>query len=158
MSARRALLRARVAASAAGLCATLALAAPGTAPQAPQTPQALTEPTMAAPYDEALQQLLRELRCVVCQNQSLADSTAPLAQDMKREITQRLAQGQTPEQVRHWLVARYGDFVTYQPPLTAATALLWVVPGLLALAGVATVARAARRLPGPAAPPTGDRA
>lgn len=100
------------------------------------------------PLDEVqLRQFLRELRCVVCQNESLADSTAPLALDLKREITQRLAAGQSPQQVRDWLTQRYGDFVSYTPPLNSATGLLWIGPALLALLGVGVVLRLSRRRP-----------
>lgn len=111
--------------------------------------QALAQaPTPTPPLDEVqLRQFLRELRCVVCQNESLADSTAPLALDLKREITQRLAAGQSPQQVRDWLTQRYGDFVSYTPPLNSATGLLWIGPALLALLGVGVVLRLSRRRP-----------
>lgn len=107
-------------------------------------------PPPVPPLDEArheaqLHQFLRELRCVVCQNESLADSTAPLAMDLKREITQRLAAGQSPQQVRDWLTQRYGDFISYTPPLKASTGLLWAGPALLALLGVVVVLRSSRR-------------
>lgn len=106
-------------------------------------------------HDEAqLRQFLRELRCVVCQNESLADSTAPLALDLKREITQRLAAGQSPQQVRDWLTQRYGDFVSYTPPLKASTGLLWAGPALLALLGVGVVLRLSRRRPANPGDPT----
>lgn len=111
-------------------------------------PVSVSAPAGAAPAaldDAALRAFLRELRCVVCQNESLADSTAPLAQDLKREIGARLAAGQTPDEVRAWLTARYGDFVSYRPPLTPATGLLWAGPAGLALLGVAVVWRQARR-------------
>ena len=77
-----------------------------------------------------------ELRCLVCQNQSLADSNAPLALDLKREIRTRMAAGDSDAQITTFLVERYGDFVTYRPPWSARTLLLWLGPlGLLGLGG-----------------------
>ncbi len=78
--------------------------------------------------------LAGELRCLVCQNQSLADSHAPLALDLRDQIHQQLARGRNEEQVVDFMVQRYGDFVLYEPPLNASTALLWFGP-LLLLAG-----------------------
>lgn len=87
----------------------------------------------AAPVDpDRLLALTSQLRCLVCQNESLADSTAPLAQDLKREIAARMAAGDTDAQIQDFLVERYGDFVTYRPPFSPRTVLLWLGP-LLAL-------------------------
>lgn len=80
---------------------------------------------------DRLHTLSAELRCLVCQNESLADSTAGLALDLKREIAGRMAAGDSDEQIRQFLVERYGDFVTYRPPLTGRTLLLWLGPLLL---------------------------
>ena len=79
--------------------------------------------------------LTAELRCLVCQNESLADSNAPLALDLKREIAQRVAAGDSDAQPIDYLVERYGDFVTYRPPLRAGTLLLWLGPPALLLGG-----------------------
>ena len=79
--------------------------------------------------------LTAELRCLVCQNESLADSNAPLALDLKREIAQRVAAGDSDAQIIEFLVERYGDFVTYRPPLRAGTLLLWLGPPALLLGG-----------------------
>ena len=79
--------------------------------------------------------LAAELRCLVCQNESLADSNAPLALDLKREIAQRVAAGDSDAQIIEFLVERYGDFVTYRPPLRAGTLLLWLGPPALLLGG-----------------------
>ena len=79
--------------------------------------------------------LTAELRCLVCQNESLADSNAPLALDLKREIAQRVAAGDSDAQIIDFLVERYGDFVTYRPPLRAGTLLLWLGPPALLLGG-----------------------
>lgn len=88
-----------------------------------------------ANMDERLHLLSSELRCLVCQNEALADSNAPLAIDLKREIRRRMETGHSDEQIRSFLVERYGDFVTYKPPLDARTALLWAAPWLLMLGG-----------------------
>ena len=107
----------------------------------------------AAVVDEArLLAFTAGLRCVVCQNESLADSTAPLAMDLKREIRRRLEAGQTEAEVQAFLVARYGDFVSYRPPWRPATWLLWAGPLLFALAGVVVVRGHARRNAGGPAP------
>ncbi len=72
-----------------------------------------------------------ELRCLVCQNQSLADSHAELALDLKNQVREQLRAGRTPEQVVAYMTERYGDFVLYRPPFKASTALLWLGPALL---------------------------
>lgn len=92
-----------------------------------------------------LKVLSEELRCLVCQNQTLADSSAPLAEDLRREIRGLIAKGMTDQEITDYLVARYGDFVRYRPPLKPQTALLWVGPGLILLAGVAGLWIALRR-------------
>ncbi|MBY0520302.1 MAG: cytochrome c-type biogenesis protein CcmH [Sphingomonas sp.] len=84
--------------------------------------------------EAAAQKLMVTLRCLVCQGQSIADSDAEMAGDMRALVRRRIAAGQSPQQVRDWLVARYGDYVTYDPPLSAATLPLWIAPiGLIAL-------------------------
>ena len=80
--------------------------------------------------------LSTELRCLVCQNQSLADSDAPLAEDLRVEIREMAAQGKSDDEIIDYLVARYGDFVLYRPPVKATTVLLWVGPFLLLIAGL----------------------
>jgi cytochrome c-type biogenesis protein CcmH len=75
--------------------------------------------------------LSEELRCLVCQNQTLQDSQAPLAIDLKNQVREMLASGKSESQVVEYLVARYGDFVLYRPPLKATTLLLWIGPLLL---------------------------
>ena len=91
------------------------------------------------------QQLLHEVRCLVCQNQSLAESHADLAMDLRQEIAQALRNGQTPEQVKARLVQRYGDFVLYRPPVRNTTLMLWFGPVLLLLGGLVVVWRVVRR-------------
>lgn len=80
--------------------------------------------------------LMEELRCLVCQGQSIADSDAELAGDMRALVRQRIAAGQKPDEVREWLIQRYGNWVSYRPPVEPVTWPLWAAPILLLLAGV----------------------
>lgn len=107
---------------------------------------AYAEPVMPDPAVEArLKVLSQELRCLVCQNQTLADSSAPLAEDLRREIRGLIAKGMTDQEVTDYLVARYGDFVRYRPPVKSQTLLLWVGPSLFLVAGLAGLWLALRR-------------
>jgi cytochrome c-type biogenesis protein CcmH len=83
--------------------------------------------------------LAQELRCLVCQNQTLADSQADLAADLRQEIRELMLKGQTDEQIKKYLVARYGDFVLYRPPLKPTTWLLWFGPALLMVVGLSSL-------------------
>jgi cytochrome c-type biogenesis protein CcmH len=89
--------------------------------------------------------LAAELRCLVCQNQSLADSQAPLAVDLRNQIREQMREGRSEEEIVAFMVARYGDFVLFRPPLKASTLLLWAGPPLLLLLGLAALARILRR-------------
>jgi cytochrome c-type biogenesis protein CcmH len=80
--------------------------------------------------------LAQELRCLVCQNQTLADSQADLAADLRQEVRELMLKGQSDEQIKRYLVARYGDFVLYRPPLKPTTWLLWFGPALLLIGGL----------------------
>lgn len=121
------------------------LAASGAA-DAADTPLAFDDPTLQARYEA----LLEELRCLVCQNQSLADSHADLAQDMRAEVHRLLSEGRSDAEVSGYLVERYGDFVLYRPPVRATTWLLWAGPFvLLVVAGVVVLRAGARRAPPP---------
>jgi cytochrome c-type biogenesis protein CcmH len=96
--------------------------------------------------------LFQETRCLVCQSESVDESDAPLAADLRRVIRERVAAGASDDQVRAFLVARYGEFVLFRPPLSPANALLWSAPFLVALTGLGLfVAR--QRSKAPAAPP-----
>jgi len=98
------------------------------------------------PQAEArLKQLAVELRCLVCQNQTLADSNAPLAEDLRREVREMIAKDMSDKEIIDFLVARYGDFVLYRPPLKTTTTLLWLGPFLLLIAGATTLVLALRR-------------
>jgi cytochrome c-type biogenesis protein CcmH len=85
--------------------------------------------------EQRLKDLAEELRCLVCQNQTIADSNAPLALDLRNQIRQQVAQGRTDDQIREYMVARYGDFVLYRPPLKTTTVMLWLGPLALLLVG-----------------------
>jgi cytochrome c-type biogenesis protein CcmH len=102
-----------------------------------------------AKVEERLKGLAEELRCLVCQNQTIADSNAPLALDLRNQIRDQVSAGRSDEQIRGYMVDRYGDFVLYRPPFKAATALLWIGPfALLALGiGIAFVIARRRRRP-----------
>jgi cytochrome c-type biogenesis protein CcmH len=90
-----------------------------------------------------------QLRCMVCQNESVEESNADLARDLRHIIRQRVVAGDTDPQVIDWMVARYGDFVRLRPPFNAETFALWSAPGLALLVGIGTVLIARRRRPGP---------
>jgi len=92
-----------------------------------------------------LKHLAVELRCLVCQNQTLADSNAPLAEDLRREIREMIAKNMSDRDIIDFLVARYGDFVLYRPPLKPTTTLLWVGPFLLLIAGATALVLVLRR-------------
>lgn len=83
--------------------------------------------------------LIDQLRCLVCQNQSLSDSNSALAKDLRKEVYDMIISGKTDNEITDFLVARYSDFVLYRPPVNAATFLLWFLPGMLAIFALITV-------------------
>ncbi|HEK1684615.1 TPA: cytochrome c-type biogenesis protein CcmH [Pseudomonas putida] len=100
---------------------------------------------------ERYQQLTKELRCPKCQNQDIADSNAPIAADLRREIFRMLGENQSNQQIIDFMVDRYGDFVRYKPALTARTWLLWFGPGVLLVGGFVVLAVIVRRRRSPVA-------
>jgi cytochrome c-type biogenesis protein CcmH len=103
------------------------------------------KPLAQDPVAEArLKHLAVELRCLVCQNQTLADSHAPLAEDLRREVREMIAKDMSDQEITDFLVQRYGDFVLYRPLLKASTILLWIGPFLLLLGGAITLVAAVR--------------
>jgi cytochrome c-type biogenesis protein CcmH len=126
----------------------------------------LAAPALAVQPDERLadpalearaRALSRELRCIVCQNESIDDSNATLAKDIRVLLRERLAAGDTDQQAKAFLVARYGDFVLLRPPVRTETWLLWYGPfALLALGALAAFAALRRRRPAPPAPLTAE--
>jgi cytochrome c-type biogenesis protein CcmH len=121
------------------LVATPVLADPST------PPAALAWTQLRDPAQEAqARDLMATLRCVVCQGQSIADSDASMAGDMRALVRSRIAAGEKPDAIRDWLIARYGDYVSYDPPLGAATWPLWLAPVALLVLG-AVIARSSFR-------------
>ena len=103
-------------------------------------------PAVADPVLEArMLRIAAELRCLVCQNQTIADSHADLAQDLRRQVREMLVRGDSDQQILDYMTARYGDFVLYRPPVKASTALLWYGPALLLLGGLAGLVFVLRR-------------
>ena len=100
-------------------------------------PARLADTQLPDPKQEAkAQELMLTLRCLVCQGQSIADSNAEMAGDMRALVRRQIADGRSPIQVRDWLIARYGDYVTYDPPMSIATAPLWIAPLVLVAVGL----------------------
>ncbi len=98
-----------------------------------------------AAVEGRLKGLAEELRCLVCQNQTIADSNAPLALDLRNQIRTQIAEGRSDSQIREYMVDRYGDFVLYRPPFKASTALLWAGPFALLLFGAGIAIAIMRR-------------
>jgi cytochrome c-type biogenesis protein CcmH len=120
------------------LLAALLLALPAAAKDA--------EPVSTDPALEArMMSLAVELRCLVCQNQTIADSHADLAVDLRNQIRDMIAKGQSDDQIRQYMTDRYGDFVLYKPPFKPTTALLWAGPPVLLVAALAALFLMLRR-------------
>ena len=127
----------------AWLCLFLALGMG--AAQAKEAESAAANPEIEA----RMMSVATELRCLVCQNQTIADSHADLAVDLRQEIREMMASGKTDDQIRAYMVQRYGDFVLYKPPFKASTAVLWIGPAVLlvlALTLLAMILRKRQRL------------
>ena len=126
---------------AALLVCALALASPVAAqdllPPAPYAYQQLEDPALEA----RAQALMETLRCLKCQSQSIADSDAPMAGDMRHQVRTRIAAGESPDAVRAWLVERYGDYVSYKPAMSASTWPLFAIPVLLIVVALLVVRR-----------------
>jgi cytochrome c-type biogenesis protein CcmH len=105
------------------------------------TQRAFDDPVLQARYEN----ITRELRCLVCQNETIADSNATLAGDLRREVREMIAAGKTDDQIREFMIARYGDFVLYRPRMTRMNFLLWAAPVLLLAFGGIAVVRVVRR-------------
>ncbi len=125
------------------LCTTLLMT--GAPASAKDAPSAALNPEIEA----RMMVLAAELRCLVCQNQTIADSHSGLAEDLRQQIREMLAKGMTEDQINHYMTDRYGDFVLYRPPFKASTWVLWVGPGVLmvgALTALVVVLRRRQRL------------
>jgi cytochrome c-type biogenesis protein CcmH len=119
--------------------ALIAVASLGAA--AKEAAPAVDDPALEA----RMQALAVELRCLVCQNQTIADSNADLAVDLRNQVRQMLRDGKSEREIIDYMTARYGDFVLYRPPVKATTALLWFGPALALVLGVATLVIVLRR-------------
>ena len=117
------------------LALSLALAAPGLADSSLPPAEWADRQLPDARAEARAMALMQELRCLVCQGQSIADSDAELAGDMRALVRTRIAAGESPEQVRAWLIDRYGAWVTYDPPVEPLTWPLWAAPLLLVAIG-----------------------
>jgi cytochrome c-type biogenesis protein CcmH len=124
--------------------------APDAQPSSPAAAQA-RPPADAAGLmkTERFKRLAGELRCLVCQNQSLVDSNAPLAQDLRQEVVKLMASGRDDQQIKSFLVDRYGEFVLYRPAISMRNALLWFGPFMLLALGALAWWRLGRRRPAP---------
>ena len=122
------------------LIALLLLAAPAMAQLS--TPD---QPLESPAQEQSAKALMAELRCLTCQNQSIADSNAGQAQAMRAEVRERIAAGESPDEVKAFFIERYGDWVSFSPPARADTMLLWAAPLLFLLMGVALMWRRIRR-------------
>jgi cytochrome c-type biogenesis protein CcmH len=109
--------------------APLPLVAQDTMPPAPYAYNQLADPRLEAEASA----LMHTLRCLKCQSQSIADSDAPMAGDMRHQVRSRILAGESPEQIRSWLIARYGDYVSYEPEVSSTTWPLFAVPLLVIL-------------------------
>jgi cytochrome c-type biogenesis protein CcmH len=116
------------------------VAAQDSLPPAPYAYRQLDDPALEA----KAQALMETLRCLKCQSQSIADSDAPMAGDMRHQVRARIAAGEDPEHIRAWLVERYGDYVSYKPTVSATTWPLFAVPVVLLLLAVLIVRRRLR--------------
>ncbi|ALN58181.1 cytochrome C biogenesis protein ccmH [Lysobacter enzymogenes] len=129
-------------------CAALLSASACAMLSAPLSAQPANDPAPLRYSDPAEERrfhdLVAELRCVMCQNQSLADSNAQIAHDLRREVLDLMRQGKSDAQIKEFLVARYGEFVLYRPRVESTTWLLWFGPALVLLAGGYLVARVIR--------------
>lgn len=113
-------------------CVIASMGAAAMAAMGREAPSASDDPALEA----RMTAIAAELRCLVCQNQSIADSHSGLATDLRQEIREQLQKGQSDQQIRQYMTDRYGNFILYRPPVSTSTALLWFGPGLLALIGL----------------------
>ena len=124
------------------LALAIPLAAQQSMPPAPYAYRQLDDPAQEA----AAQELMETLRCLTCQSQSIADSDAPMAGDMRHQVRIRIAAGESPGEIRGWLMQRYGDYVSYKPEVSSTTWPLFAIPLLLVLVvGAVLLGRFRRR-------------
>jgi cytochrome c-type biogenesis protein CcmH len=134
-------MRRGVARSASAFFVALVLALTAMAAAAKEAVPEAADPALEA----RMTRITSELRCLVCQNQTIADSTADLAADLRRETRELLKQGKSDQEIIDYMTARYGDFVLYRPPLRKTTVLLWFGPALMLVIGAAVLVLVLRR-------------
>lgn len=105
----------------------------------------LAQGAMSEADEARFKHIASELRCLVCQNQTLFDSTSSLAGDLRQQVRIQIAQGKSDDEIRAFMVERYGDFILYKPPVKPTTWLLWAVPFVLLVCGLIMLLRMARR-------------
>ena len=124
----------------------LALVAPALTAQTALPPAPWADRQLADPAQEAeAKALMESIRCLTCQSQSIADSNASMAADLRSEIRERIARGEQPEAIRAWLIERYGDWISYKPSATPVLWPLWAAPILLIFGGLVVALRRVRR-------------
>jgi cytochrome c-type biogenesis protein CcmH len=123
------------------LCAPLVLCLVAVAAHAGEAAPAVADPVL----EKRVMAIAAELRCLVCQNQTIADSNAELAVDLRNQVRDMLRKGQSQDDILAYMTARYGDFVLYRPPLKQSTALLWFGPAALLLGALILLVMALRR-------------
>jgi cytochrome c-type biogenesis protein CcmH len=136
--------RLRLAALVAASCLLLFVSLASAQPAKPEAPPEFTN----SAEERRFHLLVSELRCVMCQNQSLADSNAQIARDLRREVLELMRQGKSDAQIKEFLVARYGEFVLYRPQVESKTWLLWFGPAVVLFGGGLIVASIVRRRAG----------
>ncbi|HFS5793142.1 TPA: cytochrome c-type biogenesis protein [Citrobacter werkmanii] len=104
-----------------------------------------TYPFKNEAQEQQFRHLTAQLRCPKCQNNSIADSNSMIAADMRKKVWQLMEEGQSNQQITDYMVARYGNFVTYEPPVTLATLILWLLPACFVLGGALVIFRLSRR-------------
>ena len=110
-------------------------------PPAPYAYRQLDDPAQEA----KAQALMETLRCLKCQSQSIADSDAPMAGDMRHQVRTRIAAGEDPEHIREWMIQRYGDYISYAPRMTSSTWPLFAIPAIFLIIALTIIARRLRR-------------
>lgn len=141
MSITPALRRCRAALTGLAALALLLAASLAFAQASDPTPLQFKDATQEARFHK----LATELRCVMCQNQSLADSNAPIARDLRNEVLELMQQGKSDEEIKAFLTERYTDFVLYRPPLRGSTLWLWIAPAALLAGGAIVLLTVVRR-------------
>ena len=144
-------------AAAPGTAADASGGAPALSPDAPSTRPAAPLAFTDAAEETRFRELVQQLRCVMCQNQSLADSDAMIARDLRAQVLAMMRAGKSDDQIKAYLVERYTDFVLYRPQVRPTTWLLWFGPALLLIGGAWWVAGIVRRQSPPSAPPPDDQ-